>query len=142
MAMAASSRLLGIAPGMSYRQMRYYADTLPVHVASRKLPDGIDGIYSDRYKSIIIDYRLPYAAKRVTFAHELTHFTYADDKCHPVLQSRNEIRTRKATALALVDIVQYAALEQEYDGDLFKVAEDLEVTVGLLRDFQEYVLCK
>lgn len=104
--------------------------------------DGINGIYNDRYKSIVIDYRLPYAAKRVTFAHELVHFAYADDKCQTVLHSRNEIRTRKATALALVDIVQYATLEQEYDGDLFKIADELEVTVELLTDFQKYVLRK
>ena len=58
----------------------------------------------------------------------------------PGTTRKNEIRTKKETALALIDTDEYKIAEIEYDGKAECIADELEVTMSVLNDYREYIL--
>lgn len=55
-------------------RMAIYSAGLDVEIRSADhLPNGMMGCYSERTRTILIDRRLPYVAKRCTLVHELVH---------------------------------------------------------------------
>lgn len=127
--------------GLAYGQMRYWVDDhCDVAVASAMLPEGYDGYYDDTEQSILIDWRLTYAQKRCTLVHELVHWSHRDPCCDGWLRAKRERRTRRETAGILVDLAAYQTAENIYDGEAYRIAEELEVTPGVVRDYQGLVL--
>lgn len=52
---------------------------------------------------------------------------------------KEETRARKETALRLIDPESYKASELAYDGDLFQMASELNVTLQVVKDFQRII---
>lgn len=136
-------RRIDLAPlqELTYGQMRYWVDDhCDVAVASAMLPEGYDGYYDDTEQSILIDWRLTYAQKRCALVHELVHWVHGDPCCDGWLRAKCERRTRRETAGILVDLAAYQTAENIYDGEIHRIAEELEVTPGVICDYQGLVL--
>ncbi|RBP98488.1 ImmA/IrrE family metallo-endopeptidase [Bifidobacterium aemilianum] len=121
---------------MTYAQMRNYASSLNVTVFSDPLPGSLKGLYDEEIQTIIIDRRLTYRQKRCTLVHELFHWSYGDDACETIGQSRAETRTRRHTALTLIDTIEYQAAEAMYDADPYQIANELDVTLQVIDDYR------
>lgn len=94
-------------------RMAIYSAGLDVEIRSADhLPNGMMGCYSERTRTILIDRRLPYVAKRCTLVHELVHWSHGDDRC-----GLHEMRTRAETARLLISPTEYALAERMYDGN-------------------------
>ena len=101
-------RLLdGLTSTMTYGQMRRYADTLNVTISSALLPAGMTGFYDEATRTILIDRQLIYCQKHCTLVHELIHWQHADAIRDGVYGPRLERRTRRETALKLINPLQY-----------------------------------
>lgn len=133
-------RDLDIDPRMTYGDLRRYADTLDVTVCSGPLPKGIDGVYDEGTGTIVIDRTLRYTQKRCTLTHELVHWAHGDDSCNGIMGARMEHRTRRETAALLLSPVEYASAENVYEGDVVLMAAELNVTIQVVKDYQELVL--
>lgn len=121
---------------LTYGQMRRAADELGVTVSSAILPDGLAGVYDDETGMILIDRRMTYRQKRCALAHELVHWQHGDTSCNPTQRCRTEARTRRETAMRLVNPVAYASAEGLYEGDVYQMADELEVTLQVLADYR------
>lgn len=116
-------------------RMQIYAVGLPVTISSvDRLPSGMLGCYIEDLRTILIDRRIPYTAKRCTLVHELIHWLHADATC-----GRHEQRTRWETARRLIDPAEYALAEQVYDGDVYLMAEELNVTPQIINDYRQWL---
>lgn len=114
-------------------RMAIYAAGLDVEVRSAPhLPGDMNGCYCERTQTILIDRQLPYVMKRCTLVHELVHWLHADSGC-----GVNEYRTRMETARLLVDKDEYRKYEAMYDGDMWNIASELEVTTQVITDYQQ-----
>lgn len=120
--------------------MRRVVDNLDVEVRSAILPHGYYGLYDERRNLIIVHRNMTYTMKRSTLAHELVHWSYGDDTIHGVTGSRRERRTRMRTAMLLIDQLEYATAESTYDGDIFSIAAELNVTKQVVEDYRDMVL--
>ncbi|MCI1889614.1 ImmA/IrrE family metallo-endopeptidase [Bifidobacterium crudilactis] len=125
---------------MTYGDMRRYAEALDVAISSELLPAGVKGIYDENLRMIIIDRSLDYTQKRCTLVHELFHWSYFDNSCDPVLHAKAEKRTRRLTAELLVPAKRFDCVDPEYEGDAALIANDMNVTMQVLRDYKELVL--
>lgn len=126
---------LPISRDMTYGAMRRAIVSLPVTVSSAILPDGLWGCYDNENHVILIDRRLTYTAKRCVLTHELLHWKHGDDGCAND-RSKQERRARTQTALTLVNPTELALLERMYDDDLWSIADELNVTMQVLADYQ------
>lgn len=122
---------------MTYGDMRRAIVNLPVTVASAILPDGLYGTYDAKLQAILIDRRLTYTGKRCTLVHELVHWWHGDYSCDTRSRVKTECRTRRQTALILIDQDECATLERMYDGDLWHMASGLNVTRDVLLDYRK-----
>ncbi|WP_258333153.1 hypothetical protein [Bifidobacterium asteroides] len=130
-------RLLdGLTSTMTYGQMHRYADTLNVTIGSALLPEGMTGFYDEATRTILIDRQLIYCQKRCTLVHELIHWQHADATKDGVYGSRLENRTRRETALKLVNPLEYQTAEAMYEGDPYQIACELDVTLQIIQDYQ------
>ena len=130
-------RLLdGLTSTMTYGQMRRYADTLNVTTSSALLPAGMTGFYDEATRTILIDRQLIYCQKHCTLVHELIHWQHADATRDGVYGPRLERRTRRETALKLVNPLQYQTAKAMYEGDPYQIACELDVTLQIIQDYQ------
>jgi hypothetical protein len=106
-----------------------------VHVREKKLNNGLCGFYYAPMRTIVIDYGLAEAQLRCTLCHELTHAKYRDPGCKPVID-KPELRTRRETALRLVDPIEYASAENIFGSNSFLIANELDVTVQVIDDYK------
>jgi Zn-dependent peptidase ImmA (M78 family) len=127
---------------MSYGDMRRYADSLGANVCSDHLPGRMQGLYSAAFDMIVIDRDMDYTAKRCTLAHELVHRRHGDQMCDSTIGARVEHRTRRETAVLLIEPTRYALAERIYEGDIFLIAAELNVTKQIVEDYQKYELRK
>jgi Zn-dependent peptidase ImmA (M78 family) len=89
---------------------------------------------------IIVDRAMTYTMKRCTLTHELVHWSHGDDTCNGITGARMERRTRRETASLLLNPMEYASAENVYDGDVALMAAELNVTIQVVKDYQELVL--
>lgn len=108
---------------------------MDVRVEERSLGRGLCGLYCDALRLVIIDDRLLDHQKVCTLCHELVHARHHDPGCG-IIGAKAERRTRKETALWLVDPVEYATAERLYDGDSYLIACELGVTVQVVEDYK------
>lgn len=121
---------------MTYGQMRRAVVAVGLHVvvASAILPGDLMGCYDRRSDVILVDRRLTYRAKRCVLVHELVHWAHGDDGEYA--RGLREARTRRETALTLIDPAEYALAERMYDGNQWAIADELDVTMQVIRDYQ------
>lgn len=131
---------LAITPHMTYGQIRQYADSLPVDICSARLPEKVQGIFNGMLGMIIVDRAMTYTQKKCTLTHELVHWSHGDDSCNGVMGARMERRTRRETAALLIPQLEYATLENIYEGETYPMAAELNVTEQVLRDYKELIL--
>jgi Zn-dependent peptidase ImmA (M78 family) len=112
------------------------AESLGLYVEERPLRDGLCGFYFDRVRTVVIDGNMLEFQKRCTLCHELAHARYRDVNCRGVAETKTELRARRCTALRLINQVEYASAENMYEGDVYLMACELDVTVQVLEDFQ------
>ena len=131
-------RLLdGLTSTMTYGQMRRYAETLNVTISSTLLPAGMTGFYNEATRTILIDRQLIYCQKRYTVVHELIHWQHADTSRADIYGARLERRTRRETALKLVNPLEYQTAEAIYEGDPCQIACELDVTLQIIQDYRD-----
>ena len=119
---------------MTYGQMRRAVLGLPVVVASAILPGNLMGCYDRRRDVILVDRRLTYRAKRCVLVHELVHWSHGDDGEYA--RGLCEARARRETALTLIGPGEYALAERMYEGNPWGIADELGVTMQVLRDYR------
>lgn len=131
--------MLPVSPRMSYGQMRLalYETAPELNVSSALLPGKMDGLYCQSTNTILIDRRVTYTRKRCILVHELIHWKHGDDTTNGCHGSRLERRCRKETALLLIDPVEYATAERLYDGNIYQIANELNVTLDIINDYQQ-----
>ncbi|MCI1984111.1 MAG: hypothetical protein LKJ47_05000 [Bifidobacteriaceae bacterium] len=128
---------LKITAHMTYGQMRKYATSLNVNIASApNIGHGLAGVYDDATNSIVVERRMTYTQKRCALAHELVHWSHGDSFRDHVLHAKAERRARRETALMLIDPIEYASAESVYEGNIYDIAEGLDVTPQLITDYQ------
>lgn len=98
--------------------------------SSTRLPGDLAGLYCAATDTILIDRNMTYTRKRCTLVHELVHRAYGDDG------HRHEARCRRETARQLIDRDQYARAEIMYDGDVWHIADELNITVQVVQDYR------
>lgn len=130
-------RRLPITRTMTYGQMRRAVSAhTPVRVVSDTLPDSLTGVYDESLQAIVIDIRMTYVSKKCALVHELFHWMHADDCCAGSTGGRAERRARKETAMFLISPDDYVIAEREYDGEIYLMACELDVTVSVLEDYR------
>lgn len=112
-----------------------------VPAVSTILDDPYCGVYDPTNNLILIDKRMSIAEKRSTLAHEFAHWHYGDNSLYET-SGKQERRARRTAALLLVNPEQYKQLEQEYEGCVYHIAKELEVTEELINDYKNLVLSK
>lgn len=96
------------------------------------------GSYQHNRCRITLDERLNDNQKRVTLQHEIIHAEHWRDGIAQLLSHDvEEQKTRRETALRLIDPQEYANAEETYDACPYKIADELGVTVNLVRDYSK-----
>lgn len=105
---------------------------------SVELPAG-DGWWLPDVLGIVLDRRLTRVERRCALAHELQHVDYGDVQVvavgpdGPRMALRQERRANREAARRLVEIQALAAAMRAHPHDPALVAEELDVTVDVLR---------
>lgn len=123
---------------MCYEDMRRTLEnTRPApYVFEEELPENVNGVYDEQTRIIIIDPRLNERQKRCTLTHELFHWIHGDTCRQSQYGDKAETHVRKETAILLVNPFEYIQSERVYEGELFLMAVDLNVTVSVLEDYR------
>lgn len=110
---------------------------LGVRVEERRLPSGLCGFYYEPARLIVLDESMPDFQRRCTLCHELVHARYHDTGCGTPYGVKAERRARRQTALRLIDPVEYASAEALCEGDAYRIACELDVTLQVVKDYQD-----
>lgn len=113
------------------------ASLLGVRVEERRLPSGLCGFYYEPARLIVLDESMPDFQRRCTLCHELVHARYHDTGCGTPYGVKAERRARRQTALRLIDPVEYASAEALCEGDAYRIACELDVTLQVVNDYQD-----
>ncbi|MFC2663583.1 MAG: ImmA/IrrE family metallo-endopeptidase [Scardovia wiggsiae] len=111
------------------------ADHMGIQVREKHIADDLNALYDDRKHIIYLSVGLNDRQKRCALAHELIHAKYHDTGRDP----KSEWRARKETALWLIDPLDYITVENMYEGNLFAMAVQLDVTLQVLKDYQDTI---
>lgn len=98
------------------------------------------GWYDARTHSIHLADDLVGPQLLVTLQHELIHALHCLSSLPCPDREKEELRTRRETAQALISPHAYMIAERVYDGDVWHIADDLGVTPSLVRDWQRLVI--
>lgn len=109
-----------------------YAEQARITIIETPLNTTHSGYYDHATHTILLDNMLNDRQKRCTLAHELIHAKYE----HTGHDPKNENKTRKETALWLIDIFDYTQAEHIYDSNNTLIGIELEVTQQVLADYQ------
>lgn len=107
---------------------------LGVHVVFK--PFIYDGAYYHRYQLIVIDARLPIRMQRCILAHEYIHALHGHDGHQ---RTAIERRVTRDAARLLISPAEYRLTEQIYEGEVWQIAEELDVTVEFIHAYQEWL---
>lgn len=111
------------------------------------LPVG-DGWWLPDLQAIALDKKLDRVGRRVVLAHECVHAELNDMNCHldgptgPKSSRRQETRADKISSKRLVTLDDLAEALSVHPLDPDKVAEELDVTKGLLRIRLQHLTCR
>ena len=122
--------------GLAVDGMLMDASRIGVRVEERRLPSGLCGVYYEPARLIILDESLPDFQRRCTLCHELVHARYHDTGCGTTYGVKAERRARRETALRLINPVEYASAEELHEGDAYRIACELDVTLQVVEDYR------
>ena len=109
-----------------------------LQVVETTINDDRLGSYQHNRRRITLDERLNDNQKWVTLQHEIIHAEHWRDGIAQLMgHDVEEQKTRRETALRLIDPQEYANAEETYDACPYKIADELGVTVNLVRDYRK-----
>lgn len=97
------------------------------------------GEYGPVSRTAFIDPTMSMEQLVCTLQHELIHAKHFDDGLRLLSREKEECLTRKETALALINPVEYMHAEDLYGGEPYAMAQELGITVGVLLDYQRWL---
>ena len=122
----------------SYHDLLCIAHAMGLQVVEAIINDDRLGIYQHNRRRIILDERLNDNQKRVTLQHEIIHAEHWRDGIAQLMDHiAEEQKTRRETALRLIDPQEYANAEETYEACPYKIADELGVTVNIVNDYRE-----
>lgn len=100
------------------------------------LSGALCGWFDENERCVHVDERLSYRQRRCVLAHELWHAFFHHEPTVHVYACKDELRVRRLTARLLISDDQYAMVEAMFDAEPYAMAQELEVTLQVLLDFQ------
>lgn len=97
------------------------------------------GEYDPVSRTAFIDPTMSMEQLVCTLQHELIHAKHFDDGLRLLSREKEECLTRKETALALINPVEYMHAEDLYGGEPYAMAQELGITVGVLLNYQRWL---
>lgn len=97
------------------------------------------GEYDPMSRTAFIDPTMSMEQLVCTLQHELIHAKHFDDGLRLLSHKKEECLTRKETALALINPVDYMHAEDLYGGEPYAMAQELGITVSVLLDYRRWL---
>lgn len=97
------------------------------------------GWYDRQHRTIHVTPGLSQAQTLVTLQHELVHARHALQGTMSPDPNKEEYRTRRETALALVNALDYMIVEQCYGPNTWQITSQLSLIPAIVRDWQAIV---
>lgn len=97
------------------------------------------GEYDPVSRTAFIDPTMSMEQLVCTLQHELIHAKHFDDGLRLLSREKEECLTRKETALALINPVEYMHAEELYEGEPYAMAQELRITVNVLQDYRHWL---
>lgn len=97
------------------------------------------GEYDPVSRAAFIDPTMSMEQLVCTLQHELIHARHFDDGLRLLSREKEECLTRKETALALINPVEYMHAEELYEGEPYAMAQELRITVNVLQDYRHWL---
>ena len=120
-----------------------HALSLGLAIASNALPQGWRGAYSHPHRTIYLVKGMSEREYRCTLAHEIQHAIAGDYLTDlGFINDRQEKLARKRTAKCLIDFKEYSAAEARFGFHLASIAQELQVTTSVLKDWRNWYLHK
>lgn len=111
-----------------------------VHIREQELDDDQCGEYDSDTRTAVIDPTMSMEQKVCTLQHELIHAKHFDEGLTVLMdREREELRTRRETAFALIHPFDYMLAEQMYEGEPYAMAQELHVTIGVILDYRRWL---
>ncbi|TCE36879.1 hypothetical protein MCC10040_0839 [Bifidobacterium longum subsp. longum] len=115
------------------------ARRMGVLIEDREFDDTQCGEYDPDTRTAYIDPAMSIEQKTCTLQHELIHARHFDAGLRIMHPGKEECLTRKETALALINPVDYMHAEDLYGGEPYAMAQELGITVGVLLDYRRWL---
>lgn len=110
-----------------------------VLIEDREFDGSQCGEYDPITRTAYIDPTMSMEQRVCTLQHELIHARHFDDGLRLLSRDKEECLTRKETALALINPVEYMHAEDLDGGEPYAMAQELGITVGVLLDYQRWL---
>lgn len=110
-----------------------------VLIEDRDFDDTQCGEYDPDTRTAFIDPTMSVEQRVCTLQHELIHARHFDDGLRLLSREKEECLTRKGTALALINPVEYMHAEELYEGEPYAMAQELRITVNVLQDYRHWL---
>lgn len=115
------------------------AQRMGVLIGDKEFDGTQCGEYDPDTRTAFIDPTMSVEQRVCTLQHELIHARHFDDGLRLLSRDKEECLTRKETALALMNPVEYMHAEDLYGGEPYAMAQELGITVGVLLDYQRWL---
>ena len=115
------------------------ARLMGVLIEDRDFNDTQCGEYDPDTRTAFIDPTMSVEQRVCTLQHELIHARHFDDGLRLLSREKEECLTRKDTAFALINPIEYMKAEDLYGGEPYAMAQELGITVGVLLDYQRWL---
>ncbi len=115
------------------------AQRMGVLIEDRDFDDTQCGEYDPDTRTAFIDPTMSVERRVCTLQHELIHARHFDDGLRLLSREKEECLTRKETALALINPVEYMHAEELYEGEPYAMAQELRITVNVLQDYRHWL---
>ncbi|MFQ9133401.1 MAG: hypothetical protein ACLR5M_06590 [Bifidobacterium longum] len=115
------------------------AQRMGVLIEDRDFDDTQCGEYDPDTRTAFIDPTMSVEQRVCTLQHELIHARHFDDGLRLLSREKEECLTRKETALALINPVEYMHAEELYEGEPYAMAQELRITVNVLQDYRHWL---
>ena len=115
------------------------AQRMGVLIGDKEFDGTQCGEYDPDTRTAFIDHTMSVEQRVCTLQHELIHARHFDDGLRLLSRDKEECLTRKETALALINPVDYMHAEDLYGGEPYAMAQELGITVGVLLDYRRWL---
>lgn len=115
------------------------AQRMGVLIGDKEFDGTQCGEYDPDTRTAFIDPTMSVEQQVCTLQHELIHARHFDDGLRLLSRDKEECLTRKETALALINPVDYMHAEDLYGGEPYAMAQELRITVSVLQDYRHWL---